>query len=140
MAEVKNRRENLFVDKIPPLVRDPDKIVEEAVKEVSKSYRVNRTSYTDLKNSLGKPAIYYGDFEIPWGRDEHGNTIFKVKRLYMTPVNVTNESKIEFMSIYDYGKQVGDSVVVYPACMTFTASSGDTPTERIGAPYYFGGL
>lgn len=132
MLEVKNRRENVLTEKIPPVIRDPSAIVEEAVKEVSKTYRLSKATYTELKNSLGKPALYYGDFEVEWGAVD-GVTQFRVERLYFSPVKVDELNTIEFYASCTYGKQVDDTVVRTPAIMCLVATTGDTPASRIGS-------
>ena len=130
--EVKNRRENLFIKEIPPTIRDPDKIIADAVKEVSKLYKLSKASYTELKDSLGKPAIYYADFSIPWGVDD-GTPVYRTVRLYMIPSKPTEENKIEFYANF---KWVNTSNVGKAGIMCLTATSGDTPASRIGEPYY----
>lgn len=130
--EVKNRRENLLTEKIPPVIRDPAGIVDEAVKQVSKVYKLSKSSYTELKNSLGKPALYYADFVIPWGMEET-TPVYRTVRLYMIPSKPADEEKIEFYANF---KWINTSNVGKAGIMCLTASSGDTPTSRIGEPYY----
>ena len=129
MKEIVNRREDVFNEAQPVVIPDVESVIDEAVKRATPGYSLTKTSYTELRNSLGKPAVYYADINLPDGPDGGGVLQYKAGRVYFTPVRY--ENSVEFFAV-TYVKDVQENTGAY--VLRIVATSGDTPAGRIPYP------